>query len=716
MCPGLGTIREQMAPDADDLAGLDLNPVYRSCTSRLGYHLLQGLLRVGVTYDRAVAFVSSSVLGVAAAEFAHFFERGNVMRLVCCPRLSRQDAHALRRSVTERPTVLRDRRSASDLLRAGDLSHALSVLVARGCVQLRIAVRSPDAEGAIYHEKIGLVCDARGNSVAMSGSANESSSAWRANFERVDLYASWRDPAERARTSRIRDQFDALWRNETPGVTVMDLARAVTLGVLSVQENEETLGRSRVSASLTSVEEVLVPPDDMRLYAHQERAIASWGDAGGRGILEMATGSGKTFTALMLAARVHVRLARPMLIVIVAPYIHLVDQWIAACEKFGLRPVRCAEGKSSWHSQLSSSVSALGSGRRTVLSVVTTSSTLVSDGFQEVIRRVAQPILLIADECHNYGSRQMRLALPDHAEMRLGLSATPERWMDEEGTRELTSYFGGVVFSYGLAEAIAGGVLTPYRYFPIRVELEDDELDEYMEITRLLCRYLGGSHDDALNESAKRLLLRRARLIASARSKIRHLRRLMSPRASDTHMLVYCGDGQVEGAVPQESVRQVEAAVRMIGVDLGMTCASYTHQTPPARRLELLRLFGSGDLQALVAIRCLDEGVDVPATRTAYILASSTNPRQFVQRRGRVLRRYPGKRRAEIYDFFAVPPLEGIDAGTSEYAVLRRLLGGQIQRAAEFADLAENGPQARSELLDLTTFFALHGAWERKQP
>ena len=176
-------------------------------------------------------------------------------------------------------------------------------------------------------------------------------------------------------------------------------------------------------------------------------------------------------------------------------------------------------------------------------------------------------------------------------------------------------------------------------------------------------------------------------------------------------MLIYCGDGSVEGDSDERMVRQVEAVTSMLGSDLGIRCASYTSRTPPSRRRELIQEFDEGFIQALVAIRCLDEGVDIPSTRSAFILASSTNPRQFVQRRGRVLRRYASKTRAEIYDFFVVPPPEDMEEISPGYGAARALVRSQVYRAAEFASLAENGPIARAALMDIMAPLHLLDIW-----
>jgi DNA phosphorothioation system restriction enzyme len=449
--------------------------------------------------------------------------------------------------------------------------------------------------------------------------------------------------------------------------------------------------------------EVLVPPADITLFAHQSEAIRSWAKAGGRGVLEMATGSGKTITGLSLASRLYDDTGAGLAILIVAPLIHLVDQWREVARLFGLDPIRCAESRQKWQDELSAAIYTSNRGRRPVLSIAATAATLAGPSMQALLAGIRRPLLIIADEMHNYGADNALRSLPANATYRLGLSATPDRWMDESGTHALKDYFGPVVFRYGLSDAIRAEVLTRYRYFPELVDLEPEETEEYLDLTRLLARYVTDDLNDPRAEAAKRLLIKRARLIASARKKFPRLRTLLDQRRDDTHILVYCGDGRVEGAESEETVRQIEEVVRTIGVELGMTCASYTAETAPERRRQLLRDFSSGLIQVLVAIRCLDEGVDVPETRTAYILASSTNPRQFIQRRGRVLRRAPGKSRAEIFDFFVAPPTAELDENAPEFSVIRKLFGQQIRRAREFAELAENGPVARPKLLDITS-------------
>lgn len=294
----------------------------------------------------------------------------------------------------------------------------------------------------------------------------------------------------------------------------------------------------------------------------------------------------------------------------------------------------------------------------------------------------------------------LRQALPDHAAYRLGLSATPERRFDPEGSAELTSYFGPTVFSFTLVDAIAAGALVRYRYHPVLVPLNDEEQERYLTLSERIARLAaitGGGLD--LGEPTGPLqmaLFERARLLGAASGKVPALADLMEPLRSSSHNLVYCADSEVRaGQRPQ-----LEAALSLLGRELHMRVNSYTHLTTPPEREERRRRFADGDLQALVAIRCLDEGVDIPEARRGFILASTTNPRQFVQRRGRLLRHAPGKDHADLYDFIVIPPEVSTD-DRKLWETERRLVGRELARVMELADAAVNGPEALGQLLDL---------------
>jgi superfamily II DNA or RNA helicase len=287
--------------------------------------------------------------------------------------------------------------------------------------------------------------------------------------------------------------------------------------------------------------------------------------------------------------------------------------------------------------------------------LVVVNNTFANPQFQGLLAGIHDNLLLVADEMHNLGAPRLRRSLPDKANFRLGLSATPDRHGDEQGTKALADYFGPPVLEFGLKEAIEHGFLCQYYYHPVIVPLTEDEMSVYKELSVRIARaYASDGDDDGPSDLVKRLLIERARLVGKAENKTIKLLPLLEERRTSQFNLVYCGDAK------DGDGRQVDRVLRLIGTRIRMRANRFTAEETPTEREELLRDFASGRLQALVAIRCLDEGVDVPRTETAYILASSTNPRQFIQRRGRVLRRAPGKHTATIYDFITVPDLDDL--------------------------------------------------------
>lgn len=686
---------------------------YRSGHDNLAHELFGTALVAATTYRRAAGFFSSSVFGVLGAPLASFFARGGRITLVTSTLFEAGDIEAIERDYVERATrsyptiealcqgLASGKRSSAELFGAALRLGVLQVFVARSTSSM---------PHAIYHEKFGLFGDGR-STVAFSGSGNESGLALGGSFERHEVFCSWGDARERAVVGLMDRQFDLLVRNETAAIVVRPLLDAYRDGWLE-RRMKVTGDEADASAEPVRVAEpeylVQFP---FPLFEHQKAARRKWASAGGRGLLAMATGSGKTITSLSIASSLYDALEQRWLcILIVAPFIHLVDQWIEVAAGVGLAPVRCAEGSARWQDELSTAIYALNGRSRRILSIAVTSATLQSPPFQERLRRIRAPMLVIGDEAHNYGSTKIAKCLPQQAAYRIGLSATPEKWMDPDGTSRIVDYFGRIVHRYGLKEALDDEILTPYLYYPTLVALEPDEAEKYEEYTTKLARF--GISDDAgdLSEGAKALLLKRARLLASARGKLPVLAAMLEARRDDTHMLIYCGDGRPEAGEDEMPPRQIQEVVAM-AEDLGITCALYTADTSPDRRRAILKDFHSGRIQALVAIRCLDEGVDVPSTKTAFILSSSTNPRQFVQRRGRVLRRSPatGKVRAEIFDFFMVPEASETDGYVSK--AMANVVRKQLDRILEFSTLAINGPGARKELLNWTERHGLMGLW-----
>lgn len=446
----------------------------------------------------------------------------------------------------------------------------------------------------------------------------------------------------------------------------------------------------------------LTPPDWVAPREYQQDAIKAWLGESANGILQMATGTGKTVTSLLAAAELASRLDNQLAVVIAVPYQHLVDQWADDVRDFGASPILAYESRQKWQSELEEQILEFNRGFRNGLVVITTHDTLASESFQAAVDRVRRDeTLLIADEVHHLGAGHLQTGLPKQIPLRLGLSATPERFYDDEGTASLLEYFGEIVFEYGLQEAIRTGHLCEYYYIPHVVELTDEEAEQYLSLSRKIARLIqqhGGDLDNAdlqENDSLKFALFKRARLVGTAERKLDRLSTLIEAEDSVKHTLVYCGDGTVEGTVADRTRRHVDAALTRLRT-LGINVERFTADESRGKRQELLADFDEEAIDALVAIRCLDEGVDVPATRTAYMLASSSNPRQFVQRRGRILRTHPGKQHAVIHDFVVSPPdaVASGDIAEETFRVERSLVESELERVSLFAEAARNHPDA----------------------
>ncbi len=689
---------------------------YRSDETTLARDLYERCLPLSVRFDRAVGFFACSVFASCPDGFRHFFEQNGVMRVVCSPILDRRDIDSLVTGYRDRPTLIRQ--SRLDVLKSDGHSigsqtgEFVSWLVATGRLEVRIAIRKAPHGSGLYHEKLGLFIDDEKEAVAFAGSANESRSGLEQNFESVDVFRSW-EPSERRRVEQKISHFEALWFNETDGLEVYPFPKAARLGLLQARGEAESAtvrtpdGEAPVDGSPTSVgpiagiDETLSIPTDIKLRLHQKDAVRKWFDSDGMGILEMATGAGKTIAALAIAAKLYESVGGPLLIVIVCPYIHLAVQWVEVAELFGLEPVVCAISQQRWYESVSTRLFNLASGKRQLASVVVSNATFASDAFQNLLQRAPARTVILADEVHNLGAQNLRRLLPKNVRYRVGLSATWKRARDPDGTAAIRDYFGPPVAQYTLAQALDDGVLCPYRYNPVLVQLEDDEFNDYLELTERIARLYQMEEDSEESPILQALLIKRARLLATASQKIPTLIRLLSSRNDTSHNLIYCGDGSVESDVDAGIERQIEAVTRAVGHELDMSVAKYIADTPLTTRHEIRRRFASGKMQCLVAIRCLDEGVDIPETRCAFILASSTNPRQFIQRRGRILRRARDKDFAEIFDFIVEPPPDVLDKVSPYYQITRRLFRRELYRIVEFAKLAINGPEAMHQLLPI---------------
>lgn len=661
-----------------------------------------------IRYKRASGFFSSSILIEIAKGLDSLIRNGGTMQLVVSPELSKEDIDAILTGYESREKVIEkalerkfyEPNTEFEKERLNYLAH----LISNKLLDIKVAVIDKGRTNGIYHEKIGIIEDSYGNKIAFTGSLNETDNAARRNFESIDVYRSWLGDIDAIRVSNKERDFDKLWNNKTKRITIYEFPEAVKEKILRYKKEDiKSEGEIKIrdiiySDNINGLLEKKFPqfPTWFRIRWYQEEAIKAWKQNNFRGLLNMATGTGKTLTALSAVTTLWRELKSNLAVIIVCPYTHLVEQWKEDLIEFNMSPIvaYATSKQKNWKNKMENKIHRYNLGILENICILTTNATYKTEKFQKIINQLEQNVLFIVDEAHNAGAGGFLKKLNNKFQFRLALSATPERHMDENGTDFILNYFGKEVYYFGLDRAINEGFLTQYYYYPQVVYLTDDEYKEYFDISLKLSRYI--LKDDGelkLTEVAKTLLIKRARLVAGAQMKLSKLRELFESRRESSFNLIYCGATYVEDENYDEEIRQIEAVTRILGNEMGMRVAKFTAEETMEERENIIRDFSNGKtLQGIVAIKCLDEGVNIPSIQNAYILASSTNPREFIQRRGRVLRKYAGKDFAYIYDFITLPrdlnavSLLSNDILKFDYSLIKK----EITRAKEFADLALN--------------------------
>ncbi len=671
---------------------------YRSDGADLVTDFYTPCLRNSTRYWRAVGYFTSNGLALNVKGLSTFIRHNGQMSLVTGPKLMSDDIEAIRRGYDAKEQNIDSSLDCDFEKISHDRLMLLTWLIAHGHLEIKIACpsdSSPTYPHAVYHEKTGVFLDDNNNAVAFSGSSNETVGGLLSNFESIDVHWSWDDTQERVQQKV--DNFTRLWNNNTDKLEVIDFLTAVAEDVLIDQTVYET-GQVETTDKPEIIEQTIpYLPKDIVLRKYQSEAIDAWFENGCRGLWEMATGTGKTITALSALAKLREK-KKHLFVVIACPYQHLVDQWSEEAVRFGFEPILAYKNSATWINRLNTALVRYNYGVCNIVCTITTQTTFITETMQKLLSKLKRGAVLVADEVHHLGAERSRERLSDVFNNRLGLSATPNRWFDPLGTTALSTYFGDTVYEFSLDKAIKNGYLCPYYYHPHLVELTDDEFEVYEHLTESISKLYHQVESGETSEVLERLLIKRATLLNRAENKLAKLAELLTDKTDSLHhTLFYCAPGRI---VP----------VLELLIALGLRVAKFTAEESATERQELLRMFASGHLQALVAMKCLDEGVDVPSTQTAYILASSSNPKEFIQRRGRILRQSRGKEHAEIHDLIAVPPIDCQQYPTATFRTERKIIGRELERFNEFAGMALNKFEARDKIWELAKDYDLLGA------
>lgn len=643
-----------------------------------------------VRYDRISGYFGSTIYIIAWDALKNFIENGGKMRIMCSPYLSAEDAEAITRGVNARANEILKKemkKEIQELLEQDNLSapaRLLACLISEGIIELRILIAHSDANPDVvklYHDKAGVFYDDAGNSVGFRGSFNETFKGLSndGNIESIDVFQSWDGGKDEKRVRNIQSIFQKVWEKEYASVDVYELPEEVTEYIRSETSDynwadlldEITVRRTNAKKWNPNKAKPVID-----LKKHQVSALEAWEKSGYRAIYQGCTGCGKTVIAISAIRKM---LDADKTVLVLVPSKILLYHWrseiMRLISDMDIKFLLCGDGNNTWklNNNLRSWTAPSSRRKKIVIAIM---DTAVTEEFRRGIYQ-GEHLTVIADEVHRMGSPSRRQFFEVYSGTRLGLSATPERYGDADGTRAMIDYFGPILFPpYTLENALKDKVLTPYFYHPESVALTAEEQEEWDEISKEIAkRYAVGASRgaDMSNDPFFNLMkIKRARIIKKARNKLQKALEIIEANyKAGQKWLVYCEDRDQLLEMSQLLIdRNFDAYVYYAGM-LG----------DPEATLDYFGRCGG----ILVSIKCLDEGVDIPSTTHALILASSKNPREFIQRRGRILRKADKKNFSQLYDIIAVPDIDNAKNDKSLSIII-----SELARAIEFGRQAQN--------------------------
>lgn len=677
---------------------------------------LRPALKICKLYRRNTAWFRQSAMGIYAPSLRHFIDNDSKMEMLVSltGSVDSNIIEALEKTVNEkaRTKVLLAHgnkmiRTLTGLERKPSEKkfqhHLLIYLLATKKLEIRFAITKqyPGAHADdFFHEKAGYITFEGDQSLAFIGNFNESAKSISTHGERIHIFKSSKVEQDEDRMHYIED-LNLQWDNKDDFTEVHKLNSDTLKEIKKYSLTDDQIKderrrwekkKQKESTSMKVQKPMNVPviPElyngkPFKIRPHQTKALKNWKDNGFNGIFEHVTGSGKTITAIYGICKFaeHEKTA----VIISVPYISLADQWVDELKAFNIMPIQCYESSNKWFSTAEQSIARFASrplDKSYLLVLVVVNKTLNSEKFQSVISQLNKDNLIyIGDECHRYAKKGGTSKLPK-AEYRLGLSGTPfsDSEFDVEGNEELINFFGRGHDIFTIKMAMAQGALCEYFYYPISIYLSEEEYERYTENVGKIHLVSKDSDSSDLNMAA---IAEMSRALGSAQDKFIQLRKLLRNEGMSGRSIVFCGDGSTEleslSLDLSESENKDRENANAVLQEQNIICNYFTSEESSKRRREILKDFTQGDTQCLISIRVLDEGIDVPGVESAYLLASSRNRRQYIQRRGRVLRKSDEKEFSKIYDFICLPPK---DINKSA------IVDGEIKRLIEMTDDSKN--------------------------
>ncbi len=656
---------------------MEINISYVSCTEEgIAKALIVPALKCTKLYKRSVGYFSSGVIETIIDGIPSFARNGGKIKLIASPFLSCEDIDAINLGYEGRESRINGVFSDNFIKELEKLDdeklELLAELIAKDILDIRIAVTNTLG---FYHDKFGVMEDFDNNIFVFYGSSNSSLNGYRDNYDKIRIAKSWIDGQKENVDDEILE-FDNLWNNNNEFVKVYEYKESAKNNIFKVIKNRKNSKKNE---------------GDGNLRDYQKAAIKKWVDNNYRGFYIMATGTGKTRTAIYSA--VELLKKNKATIIICAPYKHLVKQWAEdVVDVFKKAVVILVSSENSlWEKQINEAIIKKKYDNNTQIIIITTISSFGLQRFEKTIDKDDGDKLLIVDEAHRFK------ATNDDNQKKykymLGLSATPYGGSSAASGKKLMNWFGGEVYNLPIEEALKKGFLVNYNYYPIFVKATDEEERRFaVQTSRIPQCFKNGVCIDA--EELAKILRNRLRIISMAQAKIDGIRDIIATVKDIDHIVVYCGDGRLFDDAGVE-IRHIRMVKRVLN-EMGYRSSQFTARENMFERMDLVDAFNKGEITALAAIRCLDEGINIPSIKSALILSSNDNYREFVQRRGRILRLYEGKDKASIYDVIVLPSEDKI-----EWAKI------ELRRYLEYAKLALNVDELNLKLKELLMRYGL---------
>jgi superfamily II DNA or RNA helicase len=705
---------------------------------------LDGLTN-SIEFNMLLGYFSSSAINLLSVGFATFISKGGKMRMVINHLLSSKDKEAINKVEESNTNDLKvfDLTDSSILHRYLDeydihFFECLTYLISQKRIEIKV-IKPKNGKG-IAHYKSGVFSDGE-NNIGYKASCNFTLYGLSENLEELEAFLSW----ENGRSNKlIKKQLKIIddYFNEKDEdvdylptkdieVVLKDRFGNKDINELLVQEEQLLKKKQNLMSSNSKIKKTISNifdkieielkkpkfPYSEGPRDYQIEAYNNWVNNNRRGLFAMATGTGKTLTSLNCILE-DFKLSNFYKFIVLVPTTALAKQWIEeANKKFNYQnTILCCSENHNWKSEVTNLGKIILFGRDINYAIITTYATFKGIRFQTMLKEYFtddyNKMTLIADEAHNFGSQGFLKVIPNFINKRIGLSATPERQFDENGNKLLNAFFScsdeKYTFEYNMKTAIDNGILCKYYYYPIIVNLEIDEQENYLKISKELMKYIDfetGKYRES--EYVNNLLIKRKNIIHKAKNKLNALISIINKIGKENFKkaFIYVPEGiefdsSENEFIPHEFENETSKIIDNYLIEIynhfQTKMAKFTGETN--NRDQILNQFKEGQLDALLAMKCLDEGVDVPQTKYAVFCSSTGNPRQYIQRRGRVLRTHKEKEFAIIYDLIVKPFLSHTNTDETLTKMEKNIFISELRRLVNFAVLSENKDQSLKDL------------------